>query len=130
MYPSLSSSWLLLPLLRTSHYLFANLISSLSGSDGVPSLVQLRTPTTCNLGPVSLGGYSYSIMKIGPLQFTRKGLSVSSTAACLTFTVSLFPTISSNWGANPTTYDPNAERTMLKVYASPYQYSKSNFSLT
>lgn len=38
--------------------------------------------------PASLGGYSYSIMKLGPLHFTRKGLSVASTAACLTFTVS------------------------------------------
>ncbi|XP_073116855.1 protein ABCI12, chloroplastic isoform X4 [Elaeis guineensis] len=32
-------------------------------------------------------GYSYTIMKLGPLQFTRKGLSVASTSACLTFTI-------------------------------------------
>ncbi|KAK2646864.1 hypothetical protein Ddye_022059 [Dipteronia dyeriana] len=61
------------------------------GSDGVPSLVQSRTPPPAISGlpnlPVSLGGYSYSIMKLGPLQFTRKGLSVASTAACLTFTL-------------------------------------------
>lgn len=62
------------------------------GSDGVPPIVQLRTPPPAMMGlpnlPASLGGYSYLIMKLGPLQFTRKGLSVASTAACLTFTVS------------------------------------------
>ncbi|GMY27564.1 protein ABCI12, chloroplastic isoform X1 [Fagus crenata] len=61
------------------------------GADGVPPLVQLRTPPPAMMGlpnlPASLGGYSYLIMKLGPLQFTRKGLSVASTAACLTFTV-------------------------------------------
>ncbi|KAH8499865.1 hypothetical protein H0E87_015197 [Populus deltoides] len=61
------------------------------GSDGVPPLVQLRTPPPAITGlpnlPMSLSGYSYLIMKLGPLQFTRKGLSVASTAACLTFTV-------------------------------------------
>ncbi|KAI4345543.1 hypothetical protein L6164_012656 [Bauhinia variegata] len=61
------------------------------GSDGVPPLVQLRTPPPAMMGlpnvPVSLSGYSYVIMKLGPLTFTRKGLSVASTAACLTFTV-------------------------------------------
>jgi len=30
------------------------------------------------------------LLKLGPLQFTRKGLSVGSTAACLTFIVSRF----------------------------------------
>ncbi|KAM0988431.1 hypothetical protein FF1_012478 [Malus domestica] len=61
------------------------------GSDGVPPLVQLRTPPPGMMGlsnlPASLEGYSYLIMKLGPIQFTRKGLSVASTAACLTFTV-------------------------------------------
>ncbi|XP_024027528.1 protein ABCI12, chloroplastic isoform X2 [Morus notabilis] len=61
------------------------------GSDGVPSLVQSRTPPPAMMGlsnlPLSLSGYSYSIMKLGPLHFTRKGLSIASTAACLTFTV-------------------------------------------
>ncbi|KAJ6904083.1 hypothetical protein NC651_021277 [Populus alba x Populus x berolinensis] len=61
------------------------------GSDGVPPLVQLRTPPPAITGlpnlPMSLSGYSYLIMKLGPLQFTRKGLSVASTAACLAFTV-------------------------------------------
>lgn len=62
------------------------------GADGVTPLVQLRTPPPAMMGlpklPASLGGYSYLIMKLGPLQFTRKGLSVASIAACLTFTVS------------------------------------------
>ncbi|XP_050240340.1 protein ABCI12, chloroplastic [Quercus robur] len=61
------------------------------GADGVTPLVQLRTPPPAMMGlpklPASLGGYSYLIMKLGPLQFTRKGLSVASIAACLTFTV-------------------------------------------
>lgn len=64
------------------------------GSDGVPPLVQLRTPTSALTGlptlPVSSTGYSYVTAKLGPLTFTRKGLSVASTAACLTFMVSCF----------------------------------------
>ncbi|XP_057992847.1 protein ABCI12, chloroplastic isoform X2 [Hevea brasiliensis] len=61
------------------------------GSDSAPPLVQPRTPPPAMMDlpnlPMSLGGYSYLIMKLGPLKFTRKGLSVASTAACLTFTV-------------------------------------------
>lgn len=61
------------------------------GADGVPALVQLRTPPPAMMGlpnlPVSLTGYAYVITKLGPLTFTRKGLSVASTVACLTFTV-------------------------------------------
>ncbi|PRQ38899.1 putative ABC/ECF transporter, transmembrane component [Rosa chinensis] len=61
------------------------------GADGAPALVQLRTPPPAITGlsnlPASLAGYSYLIFKLGPIQFTRKGLSVASTAACLTFTV-------------------------------------------
>ncbi|KAF8387984.1 hypothetical protein HHK36_026650 [Tetracentron sinense] len=61
------------------------------GSDGVPPLVQLRTPPPSMMGlpnlPAALGGYSYLVMKLGPLQLTRKGLSVASTSACLTFTI-------------------------------------------
>ncbi|KAJ8766483.1 hypothetical protein K2173_022542 [Erythroxylum novogranatense] len=47
------------------------------GADGAPPLVQLRTPPLlfiCN-------------SEVSPLQFTRKGLSVASTAACLTFII-------------------------------------------
>ncbi|XP_012069486.1 protein ABCI12, chloroplastic isoform X1 [Jatropha curcas] len=61
------------------------------GSDSAPPLVQSRTPPPAMMGlpnlPASLGSYSYLIVKLGPLQFTRKGLSVASTAACLTFTI-------------------------------------------
>ncbi|KAL5202190.1 hypothetical protein ABZP36_013142 [Zizania latifolia] len=61
------------------------------GSDGAPSLVQTRTPPPSVLGlpniPCSSNGYSYTIMKLGPLQFTRKGLSVASTSACLSFAI-------------------------------------------
>ncbi|KAK3135700.1 hypothetical protein QOZ80_5BG0422380 [Eleusine coracana subsp. coracana] len=61
------------------------------GSDGAPSLVQTRTPPPSVLGmpniPCSTSGYSYTVMKLGPLQFTRKGLSVASTSATLTFAI-------------------------------------------
>lgn len=64
------------------------------GSDGAPSLVQTRTPPPSVIGlpniPTSTNGYSYTIMKLGPLQFTRKGLSVASTSACLSFAVCPF----------------------------------------
>ncbi|CAL9221771.1 unnamed protein product [Arabidopsis halleri] len=61
------------------------------GSDGAPPMLQSRTPPSSitslpNL-PMSLSGYSYMLLKLGPLQFTRKGLSVGSTAACLTFII-------------------------------------------
>ena len=62
------------------------------GADGVPSLIQSRTPPPGMMGlpelPASVGGYSYLIAKLGPLTFTRKGLSIASTSACLTFVVS------------------------------------------
>lgn len=70
------------------------------GADGAPALVQSRTPPAAMMGlpsfPSSFLGYSYLIMKLGPLQLTRKGLSVASTAACLTFMViiSVSPTFS------------------------------------
>ncbi|XVF28952.1 hypothetical protein REPUB_Repub15cG0076900 [Reevesia pubescens] len=61
------------------------------GTDGAPQLVQMRNPSSSLTGlpdlPTSLSGYSYLIMKLGPLQFTRKGLSVASTASCLTFII-------------------------------------------
>ena len=76
------------------------------GADGAPQLVQLRTPSSSLTGlpdlPTSLSGYSYLIMKLGPLQFTRKGLSVASTASCLTFIVSwLFPLLTGIHEKNP-----------------------------
>ncbi|CAD6333880.1 unnamed protein product [Miscanthus lutarioriparius] len=61
------------------------------GADGAPSLVQMRTPPPSVLGipniPCSTSGYSYTIFKLGPLQFTRKGLSVASTSASLSFAI-------------------------------------------
>ncbi|KAL8105205.1 hypothetical protein AgCh_029124 [Apium graveolens] len=61
------------------------------GADGAPPVVQLRTPPASMMGlpslPASLEGYSYIIMKLGPLQLTRKGLSVASTSASLTFSI-------------------------------------------
>lgn len=61
------------------------------GADGAPPAVQLRTPPPSMMGlpslPASLEGYSYIIMKLGPLQLTRKGLSVASTSASLTFSI-------------------------------------------
>ncbi|KAH9328997.1 hypothetical protein KI387_001105, partial [Taxus chinensis] len=61
------------------------------GTDGAPPLVQMRTPPPSMLHvpsiPPALGAYSYVLMKIGPLQLTRKGLSVATTATCLSFTV-------------------------------------------
>ncbi|KAK9060589.1 hypothetical protein SSX86_021295 [Deinandra increscens subsp. villosa] len=61
------------------------------GADGVPMVVQSRTPPPSMMGlpniPPSFGGYSYLLFKLGPLQFTRKGLSLASTTACLTFSI-------------------------------------------
>ncbi|EES00200.1 hypothetical protein BDA96_03G048400 [Sorghum bicolor] len=61
------------------------------GADGAPSLVQTRTPPPSVVGipniPCSTSGYSYTILKLGPLQFTRKGLSVASTSASLSFAI-------------------------------------------
>ena len=57
------------------------------GADGAPSLVQTRTPPSSVLGipniPCSASGYSYTIMKLGPLQFTRKGLSVAKVLGAI-----------------------------------------------
>ncbi|KAL7251929.1 hypothetical protein ACSBR1_013728 [Camellia fascicularis] len=61
------------------------------GTDGVTPLGQLRSPPPSLIGlpnvPTSFEGYSYVIMKLGPLQLTRKGLSVASTSACLAFSI-------------------------------------------
>nr|GEX38431.1 protein ABCI12, chloroplastic [Tanacetum cinerariifolium]GEX38436.1 protein ABCI12, chloroplastic [Tanacetum cinerariifolium] len=61
------------------------------GADTLPMVVQSRTPPPSLMGlpsiPPSYDGYSYLLFKLGPLQLTRKGLSVASTSACLTFTV-------------------------------------------
>ncbi|XP_010548891.1 PREDICTED: protein ABCI12, chloroplastic [Tarenaya hassleriana] len=61
------------------------------GADSVPPMLQSRTPPAAITSlpdlPMSLSGYSYLLFKLGPLQFTRKGLNVASTAACLTFII-------------------------------------------
>lgn len=60
-------------------------------TDGVPPLVQTRTPPAHMLHlpnlPSAPGAYSYVLMKLGPLQLTRKGLSLATTASCLSFAV-------------------------------------------
>lgn len=62
-------------------------------ADGVLPSVSQRTPPPSFSGlsniPSSFKGYKYMLFKFGPLQMTRKGLSIASTSACLTFTVSL-----------------------------------------
>lgn len=64
------------------------------GADSAPMVVQSRTPPPPMMGlpniPQSFDGYAYLLFKLGPLQLTRKGLSVASTSACLTFSVSFF----------------------------------------
>lgn len=61
------------------------------GTDSAPSLVYSRAPPPSMMGlssfPTSWEGYSYVLMKWGPLQITRKGLYTASTSACLTFTI-------------------------------------------
>ncbi|KAL8486316.1 hypothetical protein ACS0TY_022648 [Phlomoides rotata] len=60
-------------------------------TDSAPSLLRSRSPPSSLTGlpdlHASSEGYRYVIMKLGPLQLTRKGLSAASTAACLTFTI-------------------------------------------
>ncbi|CAA6663568.1 unnamed protein product [Spirodela intermedia] len=66
-------------------------ISLALGADSAPSVFQSRTPPPSVTGlpsvPPSLDGYSYLMMKLGPLQLTRKGFLVASTSACLSFTI-------------------------------------------
>lgn len=61
------------------------------GTDGVPPLVQTRTPPPSMSGlpvlPANLGGYKYVVWKLGPFLLTRKGVALGVTAACLSFTV-------------------------------------------
>ncbi|KNA10665.1 hypothetical protein SOVF_142110 [Spinacia oleracea] len=60
-------------------------------ADGVLPSVSQRTPPPSFSGlsniPSSFKGYKYMLFKFGPLQMTRKGLSIASTSACLTFTI-------------------------------------------
>eukprot|EP00252_Welwitschia_mirabilis_P006797 TRINITY_DN1769_c0_g1_i2.p1 TRINITY_DN1769_c0_g1~~TRINITY_DN1769_c0_g1_i2.p1 ORF type:complete len:385 (+),score=35.94 TRINITY_DN1769_c0_g1_i2:59-1213(+) len=58
-------------------------------TDISPPLVQTRAPPPQALQlpsvPKSLKVYSYVLLKFGPLQLTRKGLSLATTASCLSF---------------------------------------------
>lgn len=69
------------------------------GTDGVPTVVQTRRPLPLAEGlpklPAALGGYKYLILKLGPVQLTRKGVAVATAASCLSFTVS---TTYMSWG--------------------------------
>ncbi|KAI5079986.1 hypothetical protein GOP47_0005465 [Adiantum capillus-veneris] len=61
------------------------------GTDGIPPLVQTRTPPPEMSGipalPSSFTSYRYVLWKVGPFQLTRKGLALGVTTACLSFTV-------------------------------------------
>ncbi|RVX21720.1 Protein ABCI12, chloroplastic [Vitis vinifera] len=72
--------------------------------NGAPPLVQLRTPPPAMMGlpnlPDSLGGYSYLVMKLGPLQLTRKAYlskcepmpdNNNPRATCICFVVFMRP---------------------------------------
>lgn len=86
-----TSTWHLDQLLRVTLLSGILFVMLAVGTDGVPSLVQMRTPPPSMQQmpsiPPALGAYSYVVMKIGPLQLTRKGLSLATTASCLSFTV-------------------------------------------
>ncbi|KAF5790836.1 hypothetical protein HanRHA438_Chr09g0399271 [Helianthus annuus] len=62
-------------------------------ADSVLMVVQSRTPPPSMMGfpniPTSFDGYSCLLFKLGPLQLTRKGLSLASTTTCLTCSSSL-----------------------------------------
>lgn len=62
------------------------------GTDGVPPVMQARRPLPLAEGlprlPAALGGYKYVLLKLGPFQLTRKGVSLAAAASCLSFTVS------------------------------------------
>lgn len=63
------------------------------GTDGVPPVMQARRPLAMAEGlprlPAALSGYKYVLLKLGPFQLTRKGVSLAAAASCLSFTVSI-----------------------------------------
>ncbi len=67
------------------------MLSVAIGTDGAPPLVQPRNPPPSILNipqlPVPAGRYRYVLFKLGPVQLTRRGLSLAVMSACLTFTV-------------------------------------------
>ncbi|KAF3514622.1 hypothetical protein F2Q69_00003987 [Brassica cretica] len=79
------------------------------GSDGAPPMLQSRTPPSSLTGlpdlPMSLTGYSYMLLKLGPLQFTRKGLSIFQSASiCLATTTPEQLALAMRWFLFPLTY--------------------------
>ncbi|KAL3695924.1 hypothetical protein R1sor_010000 [Riccia sorocarpa] len=87
------------------------------GTDGVPPVVQPRTPPASLEGLPeilpSFSGYSYVVMKLGPLLLTRKGLSLASATSCLSFTVLQSATLCL------TTTTPEQLAAGLRWYLSP-----------
>lgn len=61
------------------------------GTDGVAPVMQSRRPLIASQGlpklPAALSGYKYVLLKLGPFQLTRKGVSLAAAASCLSFTV-------------------------------------------
>eukprot|EP00249_Psilotum_nudum_P006288 c19613_g1_i1 orf=151-1344(-) len=96
------------------------LITVSLGTDGIPPLVQTRTPPPVMDGLPTLsgacGGYCYVLWKFGPLQLTRKGLSLGITASCLFFTVLQSVSLCL------TTTTPEHLAAALAWYLAPFSY--------
>lgn len=62
------------------------------GTDGVAPVMQSRRPLPLAEGlpklSAAISGYKYVLLKLGPFQLTRKGVSLAASASCLSFTVS------------------------------------------
>ena len=62
------------------------------GSDGVPLLTQPREPAPVLEGLENVEGialatsYKYAILNFGPIHVTRRGVTIATNAACVTFT--------------------------------------------
>ena len=62
------------------------------GSDGVPLLTQPREPAAALEGLENVEGialltsYKYAILNFGPIHVTRRGVTIATNAACVTFT--------------------------------------------
>ncbi|KAG0574710.1 hypothetical protein KC19_VG284500 [Ceratodon purpureus] len=61
------------------------------GTDGIAPVMQSRRPLPLAEGlpklPAAISGYNYVLLKLGPYQLTRKGVSLAAVASCLSFTV-------------------------------------------
>ena len=61
------------------------------GADGVAPVVSAREPPAAYEGlggvPELATGYRYSLVRLGPLQVTRKGINLAITSSAMTFTV-------------------------------------------